>query len=262
MTRRVVAITLLLILVLLGLTAGVFMETIQRSLTLPDMQDMFRGNVGKTPTTMPTIAPTAKPKTTPTIAVNALARDSFQRQDQSLWGTASDGNTWMGDANARANFSINGQEGTIANGTGALNALLGPAKGNIDLLIHGSLNRFSGNNNLGSVLRWQNINNWYKAYINGTSLIIIRQINGVQRQLVSVPFAARGGISYALRFRVFGGTLLARAWEANTAEPANWLATANDASLQQGQAGVRVLMDAGSIIKITTFEATAATGVA
>src|SRR2546430_6083958 len=41
-----------------------------------------------------------------------------QRANQSLWGTASDGQTWGGDANNRSVFSISGNTGLVSN-TGA-----------------------------------------------------------------------------------------------------------------------------------------------
>ncbi|EFH82031.1 hypothetical protein [Ktedonobacter racemifer] len=259
MTRRVIAITLLLVLMLLGLTAGVFANTIQRSLTLPDMQRMFHdGPVGKpTVVAQKPMTPTGKP-TTPKI--NVLAQDTFQRQNQPFWGQASDGHTWTADANALAIFSVQNTAGSITDGNGTFNAVLGPASDNVDLLINGSLNKFTGQNNFGSVLRWRNVNNWYKAYIDGNHLIIMRRVAGVNQQLVSVPFAAQSGASYALRFRALGSQLMTRAWQTNTPEPATWQATIKDASLNKGQAGVRVLIQPGTLVKITSFTASAATG--
>jgi hypothetical protein len=259
MTRRVIAITLLLVLMLLGLTAGVFANTIQRSLTLPDMQRMFHdGPVGKpTVVAQKSVTPAGKPATP---KINVLAQDTFQRQNQRFWGQASDGHTWTADANALAIFSIQNTAGSITDGNGTFNAVLGPASDNVDLLINSSLNKFTGQNNFGSVLRWRNANNWYKAYLDGNHLIIMRRVAGANQQLVSVPFAAQSGASYALRFRALGNQLMARAWQTNAPEPAIWQATIKDASLSKGQAGVRVLIQPGTLVKITSFTASAATG--
>src|SRR6266487_3722701 len=50
----------------------------------------------------PSPSPTSTPTPTPTPAPGAtLGTDTFQRANQSLWGTASDGQTWGGDANSQ-----------------------------------------------------------------------------------------------------------------------------------------------------------------
>ena len=54
-------------------------------------------------------APAQLPASTPTWSVaakNILARDTFQRADQNLWGTASDGQTWGADAMSSQSFMI------------------------------------------------------------------------------------------------------------------------------------------------------------
>jgi hypothetical protein len=51
----------------------------------------------------------------PVAAANPVAEDTFQRADQPFWGTASDGQRWMGDAQISQSFSIAGGAGQIAN---------------------------------------------------------------------------------------------------------------------------------------------------
>src|SRR5258708_35932245 len=85
-------------------------------------------------------------------------------------------------------------------------------------LFRSSLSSYS-NTNLGAVLRWSNTNNWYKAYINGTSLDLKKKVKGETTIFGSVRFITTKGTSYTLRFRVVGTTLYARGWQTATTEP-------------------------------------------
>lgn len=246
------AITVLVALIISGLVAGLFMGAIQKALTLPAMQAMMAGGQ----TTMPLMpAPTA------TVAVpkpsNILAQDTYNRTNQPLWGTASDGRAWGGDANAVQAFSIVNATGQIANGQGTLNAVLGPAGNDMEVALNGMVNRFVGGANLGAVVRWTNADNWYKAFIDGTHLVMLRRVNGTSVQLASVPFKAQGGTFYTLRLRVIGATLFTKVWRSGTIEPARWMITLTDSMLATGQPGLRVVVLHGIVINVISFVATA-----
>jgi len=185
-----------------------------------------------------------------------LAQDTFHRANQALWGTASDGHTWGGDANTLSVFSIVNNTGQVSNGTTSYSAVLGPAATNAEVLFSGSMSIFS-NTNLGAVLRWTNGNNWYKAYIDGTSLIVQKKVNGATTILGSAPFAATTGTSYTLRFRVVGTTLYARVWQTGTTEPTSWMITVTDSSFSSGYCGLRMLAQNGATAAYTSFLATA-----
>jgi len=162
-----------------------------------------------TPTPSPSVPATPSPS-----PGTVLAQDSFQRADQSLWGTASDGQVWTGDANSLPNFSISGNTGQVVGTTGSsYNAILGPTAANAEVVFTGSLSDLS-NNNLGAVLRWTDANNWYKAYIDGTNLVIQMNVNGTLTTLARAPFAATAVTSYTLRFNVVGTALSAKVWPA------------------------------------------------
>jgi hypothetical protein len=113
------------------------------------------------------------------------------------------------------------------------------------------------NNNLGAVLRWTDGNNWYKAYINGTSLVVQKKVNGATTIIGSASFAATAGTSYTLRFRVVGTTLYARVWQTGTTEPANWMITVTDTSFSSGYCGLRMLAQNATTATYTSFLATA-----
>ncbi len=95
------------------------------------------------------------------------------------------------------------------------------------------------NTNLGPVLRWSNTNNWYKAHINGTTLVVQKKVNGATTIIGSASFAAAAGTSYTLRFLVVGTTLYAKVWQTGTTEPTNWMIMVTDTSLSSGFCGLR-----------------------
>jgi len=204
------------------------------------------------PTSSPSspLTPTLRPLITPT-----LAQDTFQRANQTYWGTASDGQLWRGDANSSPIFSIAGNTGQLPNGYTTYNAVLGPSTADAQVLFNGSLSSFN-NTNMGAVLRWIDGNNWYKAYIDGANLVIQKRVNGSTTILNETPFAQQTGTSYTLRFRGVGSTLAAKVWQTGNAEPDIWMATATDSSLQSGNCGLRILVQAGTTVHITSFIAT------
>ncbi len=205
-----------------------------------------------TPSPSPTVTVTPSPSPTPGTT---LAQDTFQRASQVYWGTASDGNTWGGDANTQSVFSITNNMGQVSNGSGIYNAVLGPSATDAEVLFSGSMSSYS-NTNLGAVLRWSDTNNWYKAYIDGTSLVVQKKVNGAATVLGSVSFTATPNTSYTLRFRVVGTTLYARAWQTGTTEPTNWMITVTDTSFSSGFCGLRMQAASSVTASYTSFLAT------
>ena len=112
------------------------------------------------------------------------------------------------------------------------------------------------NSNLGAVLRWSDTNNWYKAYIDGTSLVVQKKVSGATTILGSVPFTATPGTAYTLRFRVVGTTLFARVWQSGTVEPGSWMVMVSDSSHSSGFCGLRMLAQNGAVASYTSFLAT------
>jgi streptogramin lyase len=183
-----------------------------------------------------------------------LARDTFKRANKQHWGQASDGHTWGGDANSSSVFSIYKNSGRLANGVSVYNAVLGPVAANSEVIFSGSLSSFT-NTNLGAVVRWKDTYNWYKAYIDGTHLVIQKKVNGIYATLKTVPFAATAGTSYNLDFRVAGTTLSANVWVTGKPEPTGWMASVNDSSLSSGNCGLRIQLQKGAVATITSFQA-------
>jgi streptogramin lyase len=143
------------------------------------------------PTSIPSPSPTPSPTTGTT-----LAKDTFQRANQTHWGTASNGQTWGGDANTASVFSIVNNSGQVSNTTTTYSAILGPVATNAEVMFSGSMSNYT-NNNLGAVLRWTDSNNWYKTYINGTTLVVQKKVACATTIIGSASFAATAGTPYA-----------------------------------------------------------------
>ncbi len=186
-------------------------------------------------------------------AATTIGQDTFTRANQSLWGTASDGQTWGGDANGNSIFSINNNTGLVTSGgSNAFNAILGTNYSDEDVVFSGTMSNFT-NSNIGAVVRYTDTNNWYKAYIDGTSLIIQKKVSGTTTTLNTVSFSATNSATYSLRFQAIGTTLNARVWNASGSEPGSWMATATDSSFSSGKCGLRMLTQTGITATFTSF---------
>ena len=253
MNFRWMVLIMLVILIFGGLVSSAYANAITRDLTMPSTA---RPGNSLYPSTTTTLTPKglAKPTKPGQLPVTTLARDTFQRADQALWGSASDGQNWEGDANTVTMFSIVGGMGQIAGGQGTFNAILGPTVAASEVLISATASSFdAGKVNIGAAVRWNDPNNWYKALIDGTQLSIIKHINGVGKSLASVPFLAHAGIVYSIRIRAQGTTLSAKVWPTTTAQPANWMLVISDTSLASGRGGIRIVEQKDAIVRVSTF---------
>lgn len=273
--KRLSYATILIIFVILlsgGLAMSVFAQSIETALMVPtrlsgspvataspahaSTRAVATPHIGITPTV------TSPPATATPIVMNAiLAQDTFQRADQLFWGTASDGQVWSGDAATQTAFSITGQMGQIGRSNGFFNATLGPMVANAEIQFSGSLSRFQ-QSNMGAVLRFTDANDCYKAYIDGTDLVILKRQAAIATRLGAIPFKASAGVTYTLRFRAIGTTLSAKVWLTNQTEPPGWMLTVSDASLQSGSGGLRVLIGTNTVVHIATFRETTVIGTA
>jgi len=226
----------------------------------PTSGAMQTGNMSMPTATQPIAKVTMTPAAVvspPTAMMQVLARDTFQRTNQAFWGTASDGHMWGASAATVQNFAIVGDACVITNGPGAFDATLGPRTTDAEIVFSASLSSFSnGNSNIGAVLHWTDTNNWYKAYIEGNQLILLKKVGGMLVLLNAVPFMAQAGMSYTLRFRTMGSTLAAKAWATGQAEPANWMVMATDTALTTGFGGIRLVIQKGVTARVTMFTET------
>lgn len=262
MNTRLLIFTTLGICLIGGLIAAIFAPSIEAALTLPGVNTRHTITPVRRPA-MPTATPIPTMPSPISNNVNILARDTFQRPDQAFWGTASDGRVWAGDANTINAFSIVQHAGQVDQQQGIFNAILGPTTTDAEVVFSASINQINPNSvNIGAVLRWTDNNNWYKAFINGTELVILKRIQGSTIQLGAIPFSAQSGQSYTLRFRALGATLFARVWRSNDPEPTGWMLTCTDTGtlLLTGSGGLRVALQIDTIVRVTSFLETSVTG--
>jgi streptogramin lyase len=191
-----------------------------------------------------------------TSTETTLAQDNFQRPDHAFWGKASDSLTWGADANSSSAFSIANFSGQVSNGSGVYNAVLGSTATNAEVLFSGSMSNYT-NTYLGAVIHWSDSENFYRAYISKTALVIQKRYHNSTTTLGSVPFIATAGTSYMLRFQAVGTTLNAKVWPTGTTEPTSWMTTVTDSSLASGFCGLQVQLATGVTASYTAFLATA-----
>ena len=219
---------------------------------------LLQGTGQQSPATHALFTPT--PAQHPSLP-GVLAQDTFARPDQLLWGTATNGSPWQADANRSPAFAIAGHTGTITGGRGFFDALLGPLVSNEEAQTTASITRFNGGrDNFGVVVRFSDANDYYKTYLDGASLVLIKRVAGHTSALSSVPFAAQDGRSYSLRFRAVGQQLFVRAWPSAGPEPGGWMITASDGSLTSGFGGLRALLENDIAITVTAFGELAVSG--
>ncbi|HWE27395.1 MAG TPA: hypothetical protein VHB97_05300 [Polyangia bacterium] len=171
-----------------------------------------------------------------------IARDTFVRPDQALWGIASDGQTWGADANTASNFSIAGNAGVVANtGLTSFQAVLGPSTvTDADVRVQVAMTAVDQSQNGGPVIRRVDGANFYKAFIDGLNFVLQKRVASTFTVLQMVSFALTASQFYWIRFQATGTQLRAKVWPVGTSEPAAWMVDQTDTSLTMGNVGVRM----------------------
>ena|SRR5579884_371219 len=251
---KVLLVCLFLLDALSGLATGGFAAEFHvERLIAPLLSSSFPRQTAPIPPSRPTPKSRSTPMVTPSPG-NVEAADSFQRENSLYWGNASDGRwRWGADANSNTAFSIMGKAGVIS-GNGTFSATLGPSLRDSEATFTGSISVFTGRSNMGVILRWVSSNEWYKAYIDGSHLVIIKRRGTLTTTLGSVQFPSLPGKQYTVQFRSTGEQFLAKAWAQGTAEP-SWQLRCFDSSPNwfSGSAGLRVLLDQATV-RVNSFQ--------
>jgi hypothetical protein len=214
-----------------------------------------------TPTPQPTPTPMSQPtptSTSPATGVAMVVHDNFVRSsDPAPWGSVN-GYAWKGDVDSTDIFSVSNRQGVVTNADGFYSAVIGPTMKNSTVLVSATMSNEEilpdGNlTSISALLRWKNNDNWYKAYIDGTTLGIRRDVGGQTKTLATMPFVAQPNHSYTIRFRITGSTLQVRVWQTDTPESQNWMLQVTDTSLSSGLGGVRLGILKDMQVYITSF---------
>lgn len=194
--------------------------------------------------------------------MSTQVQDTFTRANQSGWGTPSGGGSWSVLAGS-STLSIVSNKGDLTGATATNLIVLIPTSSAqwYDQLVSARFSKTNNNDNVGVAARVQNSSNYYYASVNGGNLVLNKVVSGTVTQLGTTPFAD-GGALYWVKLSVQGfglnGTannIQAKAWLDGNAEPASYMLTASDSSLQVlGNAGVRVKANlAGNTQTVDSF---------
>ena len=182
------------------------------------------------------------------------ALDTFERPNQNGWGVASGGLKWGADANDIASvFAIKNNVGIISNTSNSYTGILGNSLNDSQLVFTGRISKFNYSN-FGAVIRYKDANNWYKAYLDGNSLVIQKRVNSTYTTLKYVSFKANANTNYTMRVEAVGNTISAKAWPASGNEPSAWNNTVTDNSLSAGYDGLRALPQSGNVVGYYYFK--------
>jgi hypothetical protein len=248
---RIIGLAIVGILLAGGILSSFYVPSIEAALTVP------ASNSGAG-LSIPATSSSAVPKGVTPVTTNILSQDTFQRADQLFWGTSSDGHLWGSDASRRNVFAIAGRMGVAGNGQGAFDATLGPLISDAEVILSGSMSRYD-QSNIGAVMRWTDTNDWYKSYIDGNNLVVLKRVGGMATRLAAVPFVAKAGTLYTLRFRVKGSKLMAKVWQNGNSEPVNWMVMVVDTTFQSGYGGLRFVLANNIVARFASFKETAVT---
>ncbi len=81
------------------------------------------------------------------------------------------------------------------------------------------------------MLQFSDNDNDDKAYLGGAHLVVMKWVRGKSVTLDTLPFIARDGASYTIRFRAQGNQLLARALPIGTVDSGTWTVAVTNGSL-------------------------------
>ncbi len=183
-----------------------------------------------------------------------VAKDTFQRSNQTHWGRASDGqNTWGADASVNSIYQITNNFGQISNGSGISNGVLGPSNlTDSQVIATVQVGSFT-NTDIGVLLRYKDNDNWYKAYFDGSNFLIRRMLSDNNTVLTQTSFKAYSNNNYTIKFQVVGINLSAKVWRTSDSEPNNWMLQTSDDNFSSGYAGIGVSTQNGSVVKYSSF---------
>lgn len=188
------------------------------------------------------------------------ASDTYNRSNQSNWGTASDGtNTWSVLRGTSA-FSISSNKGAVANNSGAY-CVARCGTGTSDTTDQTTtFTRANTADVAGLVARVTDANNWYSCNVGEftNNLVISKFVAGSYSDLAFGANATYAtGTTWAIRFKVSGTTLQGKIWDASGSEPGPWTVTTTDSSLS-GAHGYGIIADpfTGTAMNFLSYSAT------
>jgi len=186
-----------------------------------------------------------------TVATTYVVQDTFQRPNQSGWGTASDGMTWS----SGSGLSISSDEGLISNSAASSFETLGSvttADGN-------ALVRFlvgsTSSDTAGIILRHQSNGNMDLARYDGKGHLQFMVMSGGSWTVVSqTSFSPSAGTFYWLRFELQGTNVYLKVWAAGSTEPSAWTWSGTSSAITSaGEMGLYGYAASGAPVELDSF---------
>lgn len=157
-----------------------------------------------------------------------LGLDTMVRANQSGWGTAFDGQSWVKVGTGTDAIASN--EATITNTTGDVHEILG-SRTWTDQDATCRFQFSAATISAGIELRYTDTNNFYRFSASTTTLTLTRKLQGTATTIATASQTLSTGVFYRMRFRVVGSgpvNVLGRVWLDGTLEPTTWGVTATD----------------------------------
>lgn len=182
-----------------------------------------------------------------------LGYDSFQRTDQSNWGTATDGQVWampVGTGTA----AITNNEGTIISNSADTNMQLGTGiYTDMEILCRASIS--NTNDIIGFEGRFSSsggLPTSYKFLFFSGGVHINKGISGNNFNLANATVTININTFYWYRFRIVGTGLFGKVWQDGSVEPSSWTLQATDSSIASG--GIALLGNTGTGSNVVSFD--------
>ncbi len=192
---------------------------------------------------------TAHPYGSGQIQPTQFGLDSFTRANQSGWGTSDNGDLWANNSGGTpVTAAIASNVGTLTGGSRSYLISGSEIETQVDMKV--KVNAGGDNlNDIGIVFGYTDINNNYRAYVEGANLLLDKVIAGVPTNLATVASGIANNVDAYIRVQWYGGKLRVKVWAATALEPNDnlWTASASDTQYSTGKAGVMVRMNSGTV---------------
>lgn len=192
-------------------------------------------------------------------AVASSAFDAFGRTAANGWGTADSGQTWTNTGGAVADQSVSGGLGRHAHTAtaGGRFALIPSPGADVDITatIASDVTPAGASHLVYLMLRATGTVEYYLARVEFTtaSAVIVtirKRFSATETQIgsaVTTALAHAASTRFAVRFKAYGSTLMAKVWLASASEPDAWTLMVTDTDITTiGSVGFRSFLAAGN----------------
>jgi hypothetical protein len=186
--------------------------------------------------------------------MTAIGTDTFQRANQSGWGTASDGQTWQ-HISGNATAAISNNTGTLTANTTHDFWALGAEYGDMCVTCEVQI---TGGGDAGIAVRSTSNTNIYRLNVSsGGNPNLTKYVGGTQTSIASDPSLTYTLGSWVyLKMQIVGSQIMTKAWADGTAEPSTWGIVVTDTSITGvGYAGVNAYVPGSDVAAFRYFRA-------